>query len=348
MDLALSPEQQQLVQTFETIYLRSSSVDVVRKAEISGGFDGLVWAEALRAGAVDMAVDEAHGGGDATLLDLALVAEVHGRHIAPDPLVEAQVSARLLSRVATADADELLASILEGSYLTTLALTPTTAAGVDAWCPSRRWQTASLSTATGFLVSSRFPRSPAIYGNVGDLALADVAVGVDVTVLARSATAVGQAIDEWMVLTAAALVGVATRALEIAVAYTTDRRAFGAPIGSFQGVSHRLADCATAIDGARLLVQEAAWAASEDPDRAPELAAMAFAFAAETARTTTQWSLHFHGGYGFMVEYDIQMYWRRAVAMPALLAEPARYTAGRPNADPTDRSEEAPHNGLQP
>ena len=324
MDLALSPEQQQLVQTFETLYLRSSSIDVVRKAEISGGFDGLVWAEALRAGAVDMAVDEAHGGGDATLLDLALVAEVHGRHIAPDPLVEAQVSARLLSRVATADADELLASILEGSYLTTLALTPTTAAGVARMVPFAPMADRVLVHSNGVLGVVEIPKEsgPSI-GNVGDLALADVAVGVDVTVLARSATAVGQAIDEWMVLTAAALVGVATRALEIAVAYTTDRRAFGAPIGSFQGVSHRLADCATAIDGARLLVQEAAWAASEDPDRAPELAAMAFAFAAETARTTTQWSLHFHGGYGFMVEYDIQMYWRRAVAMPALLAEPA-------------------------
>jgi alkylation response protein AidB-like acyl-CoA dehydrogenase len=65
-------------------------------------------------------------------------------------------------------------------------------------------------------------------------------------------------------------------------------------------------------DGAQLLSREAAWAATEEPQRAAELAAMAFGFAAETARDTTYYALHFHGGYGLMVEYDIQLYFRRA------------------------------------
>jgi alkylation response protein AidB-like acyl-CoA dehydrogenase len=50
---------------------------------------------------------------------------------------------------------------------------------------------------------------------------------------------------------------------------------------------------------------------------------MAFGFAAETARDTTYHALHFHGGYGFMLEYDIQLYFRRARAWAAVLAEPS-------------------------
>ena len=95
------------------------------------------------------------------------------------------------------------------------------------------------------------------------------------------------------------------------------------PIGSFQGIAHRLADTASAVDGSRLLSYEAAWAVDDQPERAAELAAMAFAFAYETARDATYRSLHFHGGYGFMMEYDIQLYWRRARAWTNVWGEPA-------------------------
>ena len=56
--------------------------------------------------------------------------------------------------------------------------------------------------------------------------------------------------------------------------------------------------------------------------RSSELAALAFAFATETARDAAGWSLHFHGGYGFMNEYDVQLYWRRARAWAGGWGEP--------------------------
>src|SRR5439155_6653058 len=99
-----------------------------------------------------------------------------------------------------------------------------------------------------------------------------------------------------------------------AVTYTTERQQFGAPIASFQSVAHRLADLKTAIDGAQLLTWKAAWSADEDPDRASSLALMAFGFAAEAAENAVTDALHFHGGYGFMLEYDIQLYFRRIKA----------------------------------
>ena len=145
------------------------------------------------------------------------------------------------------------------------------------------------------------------------------------SVLAEGATAaqaLDLAVDDWLLLTAHALVGIGARALEIGVEYVKERRAWGVPIGSFQAVSHRLADSATAVDGARLLAYEAAWAVEEEPGRAPELGAMAFAFAYESARDVTYRSLHFHGGYGFMMEYDIQLYYRRARAWANVFGDP--------------------------
>jgi len=94
------------------------------------------------------------------------------------------------------------------------------------------------------------------------------------------------------------------------------------PIGSFQAVSHGLADAATGVEGSLLLSREAAWSAAVQPERTPELAALAFGFSAEAAREASYRSLHYHGGYGFMLEYDAQLYWRRAKAWPGQFAEP--------------------------
>jgi alkylation response protein AidB-like acyl-CoA dehydrogenase len=161
--------------------------------------------------------------------------------------------------------------------------------------------------------------------NLGSMPLADVQFGGHGDVLATGDAALvahDAALDDWLRLTAAALVGIGARALEIGVEYVKERRAWGVPIGSFQAISHRLADAATALDGARLLAYEASWAATEEPGRAAELAAMAFAVAAEASRDATYRSLHFHGGYGFMMEYDVQLYYRRARAWSTLWAEP--------------------------
>jgi alkylation response protein AidB-like acyl-CoA dehydrogenase len=144
--------------------------------------------------------------------------------------------------------------------------------------------------------------------------LADVEIPGAATVLVESGVAAEvfeRAVDRWLMLTAAVLVGAGSRALEITVDYACDRRAFGTPIGAFQAISHRLADSATAVDGARLLVYRAACAEVDDVERASELAAMAFAFAYEAARDVTHRGIHFHGGYGFMMEQDIQLYYRR-------------------------------------
>jgi alkylation response protein AidB-like acyl-CoA dehydrogenase len=130
--------------------------------------------------------------------------------------------------------------------------------------------------------------------------------------------------SEWRSLTAAMLTGLGAGALAIARAYVTERHQFGKAIGSFQAIQHTLADIAVSLDGAQLLARKAAWAVDEARADAPDLAAMAFLFAAEAAQRASERALHFHGGYGYMQEYDIQLYYRRAKGWPLILDSPVR------------------------
>jgi alkylation response protein AidB-like acyl-CoA dehydrogenase len=339
VDLRRSAEQEQLVDAFTGLYRRNCSTERVRAAEPLG-FDKALWEQLHELGTTAMAVDPAHGGWGATVLDLALVAEQHGRFVAPAPVIEAQVAARLLAAAGPPGAPAL-AALLGGESLVTVALHPAVA-GRAGLVPAGAVADAAVVLVGDRLVLTPLEGSRQAVGNLGSMPVADVEVvdvgaegvgaeGVEGAVegaveLAQGPRALAlhdAALDDWLVLTAAALVGVGARGLELGVEYVKERKAWGVPIGTFQSVAHRLADSATALDGSRLLAYEAAWAADEDPDRAGELAAMAFAHAYESARDATYRSLHFHGGYGFMMEYDVQLHYRRARAWATVYAEPA-------------------------
>jgi alkylation response protein AidB-like acyl-CoA dehydrogenase len=136
----------------------------------------------------------------------------------------------------------------------------------------------------------------------------------------------GRALDEWRTLTAAALVGNARTALDLAVEYVKERHQFGRPIGAFQAVQQLLADLPGLLDGARLLAAKAAWSGDLDPDGNGGTIDLGTndVTAGEAAATATDRSLHVHGGYGFSEEYDIQLFYRRARAWALVLDDPAR------------------------
>ena len=113
------------------------------------------------------------------------------------------------------------------------------------------------------------------------------------------------------ILAAAQAVGGASYALEVTVEYAKTRQQFNKALAEFQAISHYLADARTALDGARLLVYEAAWAHSTDRST-EQLAPMAKLFACRTYRDITAMCQQVFGGIGFTVEYDIQLYFRRA------------------------------------
>ena len=316
LDLGLSPEQEQLEAAFRLLFDRECDPEVVRASEPLGFSAGL-WAKMRELGAVDMAVPEASGGSGATLLDAAIVCETTGAAVAPVPVVEAIVAGRLLAALPSPEAATLLEALLAGESLVTIGLQPVDSSGTARWVPAGAVADVVLALDGDRVVAGGGAAPGEAVTNLGALPVADRDMHTAVTVLGEgtdAVTAYQRALDEWRVLTAAALCGAGRRAIDIAVTYTTERHQFGVAIASFQAVAHRLADLKTLIDGAQLLTWKAAWSSDEEPERAPALALMAFAFAAEAAESAVTDALHFHGGYGFMLEYDIQLYFRRIKA----------------------------------
>jgi alkylation response protein AidB-like acyl-CoA dehydrogenase len=277
-----------------------------------------------------MGVAEELGGGGAGLLDLELAAERFGAALAPVPLVDAWVTARLLaaSEVAARAVLDRLADA--APPVAVLALHPAHE-GVARLVPGGAVATVVVGLDDDALVVVEGePDAPARVHDLGAAAIADRSLRSGTrTVLAQGDEARAlheRAVDEWRVITAGALVGLAGAALELGVEYAKQRHQFGVPIGSFQALAHRLADVATAVEGAQLLAREAAWAADEGEADATALMHMAFLFAARVAQDTSAAALHVHGGYGFTLEYDVQLYLRRAKAWPLALGDPRRGT----------------------
>jgi len=333
MDLSYSDDQQQLRENLSSFFSKESTPERVRAAEPSG-FDVELWDKITAMGLPAMAVPEDLGGGGASALDLVLTAEEFGKRIPPVPLIEGVAATNLLGRLcATASSEvaaQLLADAVAGDALVSLALNPLVA-GVARLVPAGAVADAVLALDGGDVVAFRSsevsPRSPLpVPSNLGTAPLADRGAGVDDKVVLASGpeavAAYARARQEWQLLMAGALVGLAQTSLEMGADYAQQRHAFGVLIAWFQTVQHRLADGITTLEGARLLTYEAAWAADEGLANTAVLASMAFLFSSEMAFRVAADSLHLHGGYGYTLEYDIQMYFRRAKAWPLAYGDP--------------------------
>ena len=126
------------------------------------------------------------------------------------------------------------------------------------------------------------------------------------------------ALDRIATATAAELVGVAQRVMEMAVEYARDRKQFDRPIGAYQAVSHRCADMLRDIESARSTTLWAAWAAEAEPETLPLAAAMAKALASDAGWNVTSTALQVHGGIGFTWEHDLHFFLKRAKVDGAL------------------------------
>lgn len=110
---------------------------------------------------------------------------------------------------------------------------------------------------------------------------------------------------------AAQALGIAAGAYELAIKYSKEREAFGKPISQHQAIAFKLADMATEIEAARLLVYRAAWLKDQGMDYT-SAAAMAKLFASEVAMRQTVEAVQIHGGYGYVREYHVERLLRDA------------------------------------
>ncbi len=118
-----------------------------------------------------------------------------------------------------------------------------------------------------------------------------------------------QTLDGGRIGIAAQALGIAQAAYEEARDYAKERKAFGQPITQFQAIQFMLADMATEIDAARLLVWRAAWMKDQGVRHSAE-SAMAKLFASEMCERVTSKAIQVHGGYGYVKEYDVERHWR--------------------------------------
>jgi len=123
---------------------------------------------------------------------------------------------------------------------------------------------------------------------------------------------------------AAEAVGVAQKALELGVAYVSDREQFGKKIGTYQAVSHPLADTYVETELARSLAYWAAWCVAEEDERTPVAVASAKSFAAESAVAACERAIQVHGGIGFTWEHVLHRYYKRAQWIDAFGGHAAR------------------------
>jgi len=151
-------------------------------------------------------------------------------------------------------------------------------------------------------------------------------------------------LDRGTALLCAQMVGAARKDIDMAIEYAKFRTAFGQPIGAFQSVQHMCADMQMWVDGGELLTFEALWKLEQGLHASVEVS-QAKSFCNEKCEAAVRQSQSIHGGIGFMMEFDLQLWFRRVSAWSmrmgtsfehrariarALIDVPGEVTLGRP------------------
>jgi alkylation response protein AidB-like acyl-CoA dehydrogenase len=140
---------------------------------------------------------------------------------------------------------------------------------------------------------------------------ADMILGGETAGLGKGFAQMMDALEVGRVNVAARGVGIAQRALELALRYSQERRTFGKPIAQHQAIQFKLADMATKVEAARLLTLKAA-RLKDAGERSDLEAGMAKLFASEAGKEVVEDSFRIHGGYGYSKEYEIERLYRDA------------------------------------
>lgn len=310
LDYSLSEDHLALQAAYKDFFGTRCTIETVRAAEESG-FDKNLWERLCAMGATTMALSESVGGDGATLVDLTLVAEEIGRSLAPVPWIDHVCAARLLDRLGAVEPD-----VVSGKKLVALDPQQDSASGIRL-VPAGSVADHVIVRDGDEIVQLSFASRPARVDNIGKLPMAwvDPAAADSRTVLASGAGALAgyqRAVDEWRLLTGAALVGVVEETMTIAAEFSKTRYTLGVPISTLQAISHPLANIAITVQGGRNLARRAAWFLDNEPDERKELAPSAFVFMAEEAAKAATMAVHVQGGLGVSAEAAATAYLVRA------------------------------------
>ncbi|MFF0156519.1 acyl-CoA dehydrogenase family protein [Streptomyces sp. NPDC005263] len=359
MDFAFSAEQEELRRTVRAFLADTSpETEVRRLMETPEGFDRALWRRmGTELGLQGLAVPEEYGGAGCGPVEMGVVLEETGRALLCAPFLSSAVLATTtLLRSADEDARKrLLPGLASGELVATLALTEDSAR----WDAAGVGLTARESNGSWLLTGHKtFVLDGAGADVVLTVARTDDGTGVfwvdgDAAGLSREplptmdptrrqarldyqdvpATRlrtrgsgwelVSEVLERAAVALAAEQVGVATRALDMAVDYAKVRHQFGRAIGSFQAVKHLLADVLLEVESARAAAHYALLAAADEDPELPAVASLAKAFCSDACLRATEQNIQVHGGIGFTWEHPAHLYLKRAKTSQLLFGDPA-------------------------
>jgi alkylation response protein AidB-like acyl-CoA dehydrogenase len=268
-----------------------------------------LWAKLAEMGVVGLTVPEAHGGLGLDEVDLVLILEETGRAALPEPIVETTaVGAPLLRELGALDRLPRQGVVTVGleqfSYVADAHV-------ADVLVLQRGDELHALAREAVELVPlpsvDRARRIFAVTWAPGD--------GACIAEGASAYQATARAFERGALATAAQLLGVADRLVEVAAEYARERQQFGKPIGSFQAVKHHLANALLALEFARPVTYRAAYSvAHEHADTATHVS-MAKAYASDAATLAARTALQVHGAIGYTWEHDLHLWMKRAWAL---------------------------------
>jgi alkylation response protein AidB-like acyl-CoA dehydrogenase len=296
------------------------------------GYSAALFRKLGELGYPSLLLPEAEGG--LGPLAFAAVLQEMGRVALPGPFLDLALAIKLLAGSASEEARACLAKASAGEALVVLARNESLATadvsaptasfaggrvrGLKRFVPFGGQADALLVETTGGVVL--VPR-PAPGWNAKPMPtidhaqrFAEIALDTPGTLVCEAEAAcraMGE-VDRLGALGASALLlGVMERALELTIAYTQERQAFGGPIASFQALQHRAADMLLQTESARAAVYRAAFAAETGASDAAYLIAVAKAWAGPAARLVCGEAIQMHGGVGFTWEYDPHVFLKR-------------------------------------
>ncbi|WP_406181505.1 acyl-CoA dehydrogenase family protein [Streptomyces canus] len=359
MDFAFSEEQEQLGRTVRAFLTHTSpETETRRLMETPEGYDRALWRRmGTELGLQGLAVPEEYGGAGCGPVEVGVVMEEMGRALLCAPFLSSAVLATTtLLRCADEEARKrLLPGLASGELVGTLALTEDSAR----WDASGVQLTARESNGRWLLTGHKtFVLDGATADVVLTVARTGDGIGVfwvdgDASGLTREplptmdptrrqarldyrdvpATRlrthgdgwdlVSEVLDRAAVALAAEQVGVASRALDMAVEYAKVRQQFGRPIGSFQAVKHLLADVLLEVESARAAAHYALLASENEDPELPAVASLAKAFCSDACVQATEENIQVHGGIGFTWEHPAHLYLKRAKTSQLLFGDPA-------------------------
>ncbi|EQB13607.1 acyl-CoA dehydrogenase family protein [Novosphingobium lindaniclasticum] len=335
MEFAFTDEQQMIAETARAFFAENATSARTRAAMEHDGIDVVLWRDfCVELGFSGIAIPESAGGAGLGLVELAILAEAAGAHVAALPMLGSlMLAAQAIAAGGSAAqrtawlsgllSGETIAAFVEDAMLEVRDGKLTGGSGFVAH--GAQAELFVVTDGSGAWLVRRDAESVFVTPQMTmdqTRPLAEVRFdGASTEALAAPAEGLAAANRAALVGLAAEALGGAQASLERTADYARERVQFGRPIGSFQAYKHRLADMMVEIEQARSAVYWAACAVDEGSEEAPLALHAAKSFAADTAFRCAADMIQLHGGIGFTWEHDAHLFFKRARSIQTLLGK---------------------------